>query len=532
MRDKLPTFPVVVQGGNVYVTLPSGSTAASLTRETPHMCPASASDGRHFVIVGAGPAGLAAAETLRCEGFGGRITLLNRETGVPYDRTLLSKNMEVSTEDDDGAAMNLRSPQWLASKGITIQEGVTVTALDTGNRTLALAGGGTLGPYDALLCATGGPARTFRADAGEPGPPPIPGAELPGIFPLRTAHHGAALAAAAATAIAAGAPILIQGSSFIGMEAAAYFVASLGATDVTVVGMERCPFERTLGPRVGEFMQGLHEARGVKFIMGATVTAFEGGGDGKGGKAKGGGTTGGRVSGAHLKYLGPTPPPGAPTFIPAACVVVGAGIIPAVEYLKGAAGVALVAAMPGGVEVDETLATGAPGVWAAGDIANIPLRYGLSANRWRIEHWNVAIDQGRVAAKNMLRWSNAGGGAGGGAGAGALEPYHCVPFFWTLMYGKYLRCAGFCKAPDSVVLQGKVDKREPSESRFLVWYIVGERVEAVASFNEPVGAAGSWSAAALELIKLDRLPRAAALKDSETPFDLCGLLEKVVAERG
>ena len=100
------------------------------------------------------------------------------------------------------------------------------------------------------------------------------------------------------------------------------------------------------------------------------------------------------------------------------------------------------------------------------------------------------------------------------------------------MYGKYLRCAGFCKAPDSVVLQGKVDKRDPSASRFLVWYIVGERVEAVAAFNEPVGVAGSWSAAALELIKLDRLPRASALKDSETPFDLCGLLEKVVAERG
>jgi len=469
------------------------------------MCPASSKDGRHFLIIGAGPAGLSAAETLRVEGFSGRITMLNRERGIPYDRTMLSKSMDV-----DPAKTELRSREWLVEKGITLREGVTATKVDTAAKVVSLSNGESI-PYDKLLCASGGPARTFRADAAEPGPPPIPYAELTGIFPLRTLAHGGALQAYASSAVERKQPIVIQGSSFIGMEAAAYLMESLDARDVTVIGMEACPFERTLGSRVGEFMQALHEKRGVKFLMGAVVTRFipsE--------------ADPSRVGGAEVKFLKPGTPP---LILPAACVIVGAGIIPATEYLSGAQGVSLVKEMPGGVAVNEYLEA-APNVYAVGDIANIPLRYGLSASRWRIEHWNVAIDQGRVAAQNMARGGGLNSESPSSAKGGRpMVPYHSVPFFWTYMYGKYLRCAGFCKAPERVVLKGKLDTSRPENSRFQVYYIVGNRVEAVITYNEAVGAGCAWSAAALELIKMDKLPPGASLEDSETPLDLCSLLE-------
>jgi NADPH-dependent 2,4-dienoyl-CoA reductase/sulfur reductase-like enzyme len=112
-------------------------------------------------------------------------------------------------------------------------------------------------------------------------------------------------------------------------------------------------------------------------------------------------------------------------------------------------------------------------VYAAGDIAFFPYRAG-GGHGTRIEHWDVAIDQGRVAARNML----------GGAVA-----YDAVPFFWTSMYGKSLRYAGHSLAADNVIIQGRMDAGAPAESRFLALFVSGGAVAAVASFNEAAGQA-------------------------------------------
>ena len=512
--DKLPIFPVTVKGGSVYVELPRGATPDSLRKGVkPHLCSAKASDSRHFVVLGAGPAGLAAVEALRDNGYTGRLTMLNREAGAPYDRTMLSKNMGV----EEGKAQ-LRSKQWLEDQaGVTLLTGVRVTAVETGPRRVhytSSSGQACTLEYTALLCATGGPARTFRADAAEPGPPPIPGAELAGIFPLRTLQHAQGLLAAASAAIEANAPIVVQGGSFIGMETAAYLKSSPNdARDITVVDMFAVPFERTLGARLGQFMKGWHESKGVKFKMSSVVKSFTGG-------------AAGQVTGVSVAPFVPGPPnPAAPppeaTVLPAAVVVVGGGIVPAIDYLQGAEGVALVKGPPGGVEVDEFQRTGNPFVYAAGDIAHIPLRHAAQpGQKWRIEHYNVAMDQGRTAALNMLAHHP----APGSHSAPAPKPYLAVPFFWTQMYGKYLRCAGFCKQPDAVVVQGRMlSEGNIGSSCFLAFYIVKGKVEALMSFNE----ASPQAAAAQELIRLDRMPAVKDIVEGEAMINLADVLHAV-----
>ena len=517
-------FPTSVKDGKVYVEIPKRATAEDLTNGVePPMCKALPSDTRHFVILGAGPCGLAAAETLRAEGFTGRITMINREAGVPYDRTKLSKSMNV-----EPSRAALRSAGWLEAKGIVLRTGVRCTAVETGARRALLDDGSAL-EYTALLCATGGPARTFREDAKEPGPiPPIPGAHLAGIFPLRTLEHARGLEAAVEAATAKEEPIVVQGASFIGMECAAYFTASKGARNVTVVDMFPVPFMRTLGPRLGKFMQVWHESRGVKFVLGGVVRNF---------------TAGARGAVASATVGFPSPIRGQadvapPLTLPAAVVAVGGGIVPAVDYLAGAAGVVLVGAAPGGVEVDEFQRTGDPHVYAAGDIAHIPLRYAAApGSRWRIEHWNVAIDQGRVAAKNMMAHHPSGSGAPPTASQ-AAEPYTSVPFFWTAMYGKYLRCAGFCKAADAVVVQGIMQDgpgpyakgKAPGDSRFNAFFIAGGRVEAFMSFNEEEGA--PYSVAALELIRLRSMPPPGAIEEGPARLNLMELLAQARQHSG
>ena len=204
-----------VTGGAVHVAVPTGpaGTRDALARrepcasKPPRATPAAA---RHVVIIGAGAAGVAAAETLRAEGFEGTITLLSREAVEPYDRTKLSKNL--SYQHDDAA---LRPAGWFAKQRIALRLGVRAKAVDTGARVVTLEGGEAL-QYDWLLCASGGPARTLRADLKESCGETFttPGAELPGVLALRTLADSAALQELATAAVEKGAPIVVIGTSF------------------------------------------------------------------------------------------------------------------------------------------------------------------------------------------------------------------------------------------------------------------------------------------------------------------------------
>lgn len=496
--DRVPTYSVIDENGELFVEVPVLKKGQLLPLKVePHFCPQAAGDKRNFVVIGAGPAAQGCAESLRREGYTGSITLLTKEsTPFPYDRVLLSKNMGKD-------ATYLRPPEFYAKLGITVRTNVTVTKLRTEDKTVLLTTGEQI-RFDKVLCASGGPARTFRADRNEPGPPPTPGAELGNIFPLRDIEHAKGVFAAV-EGFGAGVRVVIIGSSFIGMEAASYLLTNKMASDVSVIGMEDVPLERVLGRDVGAMLKVKGEAKSVKFHLNATVARFVAS------------SKDGRVVGSVvLQPVGKTA--GAQTVeLPADVVIIGAGIVPATEYLKDVQGVTLQMGPPGGVKVDKYLNTGHEDVFAAGDIAYMPYYHSRSGDvNVRIEHWDVAMDQGRVAARNML-------------GGELRKPYTTVPFFWTSVFGKSIRSAGYChkfastfkkEDGDEVIVQGDLNEKAT------VYYVIGGAVVSVVTVNNDPEAV-----AAGELIRLKKMPSPQLLKEASTRLSLKShLAEVTVAE--
>ncbi|MGH7287211.1 MAG: FAD-dependent oxidoreductase [Myxococcota bacterium] len=301
-----------------------------------------------IVIVGGGAAGAIAAETLREEGFLGRVTLLDSEPSGPVDRPNLSKDYLAGNAPEEW--LPLRSEEFYRERGIERRVGARVERIDPAAKTLSLAGGEALG-WGALLLATG--ATPVRL--------PVPGADLAHVFTLRSLRDAHAIIDAAGRARRA----VVVGASFIGLEVAAALRAR--KLDVHVVAPESVPMERVLGRDLGEFIRELHEKNGVCCHLGSTVETID--------------------------HECVTLSDG--TQVPAELVVVGIGVRPCTE-LAEAAGIPC----DRGVLVDDRLRTGTPGVWAAGDLARWPDP--ASGARVRIEHWVLAQRLGQTAARNIL----------------------------------------------------------------------------------------------------------------------------------
>ena len=338
--SSLPCWNVEERDGRVRVTgRRETSPAASRPRRRPES----------VVIIGAGAAGIAAAETLRAEGYDGPVTIVDDDPDAAVDRPNLSKDYLAGSAPEEW--VTLRSAEQLAERGVVMRR-ARAGALDVARRELQLADGGMLA-WDALVLATG----------ASPIQLPIPASpELP-LLVLRSLADSRAIIRAAEQAPRRRAVVI--GASFIGLEVAASLVAR--GLEVHVVAPETRPLERVLGAEVGDWVRATHEAHGVVFHLGRKPVATQGD--------------------AVLLDDGSS--------IAADVVVAGVGVRPNVA-LAEQAGLTL----DRGVVVDEYLLTSAPGVWAAGDIARFP--DGRTGERIRVEHWVVAERQGMAAARNAL----------------------------------------------------------------------------------------------------------------------------------
>lgn len=368
-----------------------------------------------IVIVGASLAGVRAAEALRDRGFGGEVTIVGAEARLPYDRPPLSKQILAGAWPPERTALG--DAARYAALGLDFRLGEPATRLDLEGRRVHV--GATSLPYDGLIVATGATPRLL------PGTPP-----LDGIVTLRTLDDSLALA----RRLEEKPRVVVIGAGFIGMEVAA--TARGRGASVTMVEALKHPFETTLGPRMGTICAALHRRHGVELLCDTRVAGFAGEG---------------RVEGVRLS-CGAT--------IPADVVVVGVGVTPNTSWLASSG-----LTLNDGVVCDATLATSAPGIYAAGDVAR--WHNPLFDERMRVEHWTNAAQQGEVAAANLL------------AGTGAAEPYAPVPYFWSDQYDVKIQFAGRT-SDDLEIVHGS-----PDEGRFVALYRRGDRLWGVCAFNWP-----------------------------------------------
>ncbi len=403
--DPIPCWRVEKVGDNVFVR-------EKLSEPRPRSDPQPASLPASVVIVGGGAAGLAAADVLRREGYAGPVTMISADASPPCDRPNLSKDFLAGTAQEDW--IPLRPPEYYAERQIELVLDSRASSIDVEQSLLHLENGEQY-EFGALLIATG----------ADPVHIEIPGAADSQIHYLRTFADSRAIVARAASAKRA----LVVGASFIGLEVAASLRAR--GLDVQVVGPERVPLERVLGPEVGRFIRELHESRGVMFHLEKSVS---------------------RVDGDRITLSdGAT--------LEADLIVLGVGVRPSIA-LAEAAGLAI----DRGIAVDEYLETSAHRIFAAGDVARWPDPH--SGERIRVEHWVVAQRQGQAAARNIL---------------GRREPFDAVPFFWSQHYDVAINYVGHAERWDAIAVEGALAARD-----CVVTYKRGGRTLATATIGRDV----------------------------------------------
>ena len=408
-----------------------------------------------FVIVGGGLAGAKAAETLRAEGFTGRVILIGDERDHPYERPPLSKGYLLGKEDRDSVFVH--EPGWYAQADVELHLGQTVVAIDRAAHTVRL-GDGTVIRYDKLLLATGAEPR--RLD--------VPGTDLAGVHHLRRLAHADRLRHVLAALGRDNGHLVIAGAGWIGLEVAA--AAREYGAEVTVVEPEPSPLHAVLGPEVGQMFADLHAEHGVRFHFGARLTEIAG----QDGMVLAARTDDGEEHPAHdvLAAIGAAPR----------------------TALAESAGLDLVdRADGGGIAVDVTLRTSDPDIYAAGDVAAV--QHPLFGTRLRVEHWANALNGGPAAARAML---------------GKDVTYDRVPYFFSDQYDVGMEYSGWAPpgAYDQVVIRGDAAKRE-----FIAFWLSDGQVLAGMNVN-----VWDVTEAIQKLIRSDVRPDPEALADPSRPL--------------
>ncbi len=399
-----------------------------------------------FVIIGASLTGAKAAQTLREEGFDGRIVLIGAEPERPYERPALSKAYLTGIADQ--AVLYVHDEVWYTEHAVELVLDHRVTGLDRAAHQVELDSGERIG-YSKTLLATGAIPRRLA----------VPGADLDGVYHLRTLHDSERLR----EAIRGGGRVVVVGAGWIGLETAA---AARGyGCQVTVVEPQTAPLQAALGPDIGTFFAGVHRRHGVDLRLGRGVTELRGTG---------------RVH-AVVTDDGDE--------IPADVVIVGVGALPSTELAEQAG-----LAVDNGILVDENLRTSDPDVFAAGDVANaFHPRYGA----WiRVEHWANALHGGPAAARSML---------------GHDKVDDRIPYFFTDQYEIGMEYTGWFPPGgyDTLITRGDLDA-----AAFHAFWLADDRVVAGMHINQ-------WDegiAPIQELIRAGRAMDPRRLADPSVPL--------------
>jgi len=355
------------------------------------------SDSRHFVIVGGGQAADQAVQTLRRKGFSGKLTLIGEEPHLPYQRPPLSKAYLSGSLERD--RLLLRHASYYGEHSVDTRLAVRVQEIERSAGRLRLEDGASV-PYDALLLATGAKARRLA----------IPGADLPGVYSLRTMADVERIRAE----FSPGKRLVLVGGGYIGLEVAA--TARACGLDVVILEMADRVLNRVTCREISSFYAAEHARHGVRLATQTTVLAFTR--DASTGRVRSVLTEGDEEH-------------------PADFVIVGAGVLAADELAMGAG-----LDCSNGVVVDEHCRTSDERIFAAGDCTNHPnLHYG---RRLRLESVDNAVEQATTAAVNMM---------------GDVTPHAKVPWFWSDQFDLKLITVGLCTDHDTVVMRGSTSAR-------------------------------------------------------------------------
>jgi len=373
-------------------------------------------DHRKFVIIGFGPAALSAIETLRQSGFGGKLLVISKEESLPYDRTALSKNpYKLSPE-----GIQIRGKDFFEKYDVQLMLGTNVKYLNIDKGILEIEGKDKI-KYDKLLIATG----------SRPKVPLINGTGLKNVVTLRTLEDMEKIKDLSKQSK----KVVIVGGSYIGMETASAMKLELkDEVDITVVCRADSPLARGFGSQVGKAVMKLFQENGVKFVVNQGVKSIEGAGAVK------------EViltSGERLE---------------ADMVLLGTGVQPNTELVSHS----LRISSDGGIYTDPFMRTVNHDIFAAGDCASYPFWY--TGERVRVEHYSAAIQQGSIAAYNMLDRN---------------VPNDAIPFFWTRFFNRTLQHIGNQKGFDKFHVEGDLDKLE-----FIAYYIKGNQIVSAAAMNK------------------------------------------------
>ena len=367
-----------------------------------------------MVIIGCGQAGGQAAASLRQEKYDGPITMIGQEPYIPYQRPPLSK--QYLSGEQEKEKLSLRQESFYSEKEINLKLETSVLSLDPHKKELQLENDETV-TYDKLLIATGGRPRKLEVD----------GHTLKGIHYLRNIDDVDAIK----TQMSTSQNLVIVGGGYIGLEVAS--VAIKRGLTVSVLEMESRILERVTTEEMSAFYHQLHTDEGVNILTSTQAKAF-----------KGSETVESVVCGDHE--------------IPADLVIVGIGILPNTEMAE-AAGLET----NNGLVVDEHCRTSNEHIFAAGDCTNHPNP--ILNRRLRLESVPNAMEQGRVAASNML---------------GGSKSYASMPWFWSDQYEHKLQMVGFSKDSDQSIVRGDMESKS-----FTVFYLKDDSIIAADSVNNP-----------------------------------------------